>query len=79
MKKQYNNLYDSNPTAIHCTNRKTLKLAKHYHPLKEKGYLTGWKFGGFGGITFNQAGLKPGLQAEPNSISFLFNLRFMPI
>ena len=38
--------------------------------------LQGWKFGGFGGITFNQAGFKNWAAGGTNSISFLFNLRF---
>ena len=38
--------------------------------------LQGWKFGGLGSITFNQAGFKNWAAGGTNAISFLFNLRF---
>lgn len=37
--------------------------------------LQGWKFGGTGSITFNQAGFKNWAAGGTNAISFLFNLR----
>ncbi len=35
----------------------------------------GWKFGGIGGVTFNQAGFKNWAPGGTNSFSFLFNAR----
>lgn len=37
--------------------------------------LNGWKFGGMGGLTFNQAGFKNWAPGGVNSFSMLFNLR----
>ncbi len=36
----------------------------------------GWKFGGIGGVTFNQAGFKNWAAGGTNSFSLLFNMRF---
>ncbi|MFN8295683.1 MAG: DUF3078 domain-containing protein [Chitinophagales bacterium] len=36
----------------------------------------GWKFGGIGGVTFNQAGFKNWAAGGTNSFSLLFNARF---
>ncbi|MEN9447259.1 MAG: hypothetical protein RJA25_549 [Bacteroidota bacterium] len=42
---------------------------------KMEDSLQGWKFGGTGSITFNQAGFKNWAAGGTNAISFLFNLR----
>ncbi|MFN8283238.1 MAG: DUF3078 domain-containing protein [Chitinophagales bacterium] len=42
---------------------------------KMEDTLQGWKFGGTGNITFNQAGFKNWAAGGTNSIAFLFNLR----
>ncbi len=38
--------------------------------------LSGWKFGGMGGVTFNQAGFKNWAPGGVNSFALLFNMRF---
>ncbi|HNO48285.1 MAG TPA: DUF3078 domain-containing protein, partial [Chitinophagales bacterium] len=42
----------------------------------EQDSINGWKFGGLGGVTFNQAGFVNWAAGGVNAISMNFNLRF---
>jgi len=53
------------PTALSADDKKKLEDTTY-----------GWKFGGIGGITFNQAGFKNWAAGGTNSFSLLFNARF---
>ena len=53
------------PTALSADEKKKLEDS-----------TDGWKFGGIGGLTFNQAGFKNWAAGGTNSFSLLFNMRF---